>query len=647
MHVCNDPAHARLARNVEKVKQKLADTSKLIALYNDAKAQLGSQGQQLAALRAERARLEKERAEHSDERTRLERVNRELEQRRCDDEKTQLRRVQEKEKEIQQQKGEVERVRREGEKLQEQLAAKTRALQQLQADGGGGGRPAPPALLVASPAPAAAPLLASPGAAVRRLETELEEARRALRDESEKRRAAEERCAAAEAQLSQQRGGGSTSGLHPAPAAGAAAGAAEAQRLRKELESARGRATAAERRTTQAEAAAQQAARERDAARAGATRAAAQAATAASAAAAASQGTKRARDDDDGGSSEGGDAIAALVDRVLNDVVIDGGSDAALAHTLDQAERLVGAWAHPVATHAQQPCCVAIELSGAGTAALDALVRRLIRTRPPDWVHDLISALAERIVGDGRGAPLDVDAMRTMVLRCQLHARLCRDRGERARVRVLGFEILRHRRYAEPALIAALCCGWPAPWQLARLPDTRNGSPLLAAIAARLLRVGVGGGAATERRACQHALALLADHAGGGWAERDVAAVRDAEAAVEDALVAGLGGGDGEGGGFECRRGLELFAAARGWAWTAKRLLGERLRAPLSGGGAAVVGALELIGELASLEPAADDPARQWVVAQLSGVLGQTEAERSVDERAAASRALDLWSALG
>ena len=109
----------------------------------------------------------------------------------------------------------------------------------------------------------------------------------------------------------------------------------------------------------------------------------------------------------------------------------------------------------------------------------------------------------------------------------------------------------------------------------------------------------------------------------------------------------GLGGGDGEGGGFECRRGLELFAAARGWAWTAKRLLGERLRAPLSGGGAAVVGALELIGELASLEPAADDPARQWVVAQLSGVLGQTEAERSVDERAAASRALDLWSALG
>ena len=52
MHVCNDPAHARLARNVEKVKQKLADTSKLIALYNDAKAQLGSQGQQLAALRA-------------------------------------------------------------------------------------------------------------------------------------------------------------------------------------------------------------------------------------------------------------------------------------------------------------------------------------------------------------------------------------------------------------------------------------------------------------------------------------------------------------------------------------------------------------------------------------------------------------------
>ena len=51
--------------------------------------------------------------------------------------------------------------------------------------------------------------------------------------------------------------------------------------------------------------------------------------------------------------------------------------------------------------------------------------------------------------------------------------------------------------------------------------------------------------------------------------------------------------------------------------------------------------------ELSSLEPAADDPARQWVVAQLSGVLGQTEAERSVDERAAASRALDLWSALG
>ena len=364
-------------------------------------------------------------------------------------------------------------------------------------------------------------------------------------------------------------------------------------------------------------------------------------------ASAASQGTKRARDDDDGGSGEGGDAITALVDRVLNDVVIDGGSDAALAHTLDQAERLVGAWALPVATHAQQPCCVAIELSGAGAAALDALVRRLIRTRPDVWVHDLISALAERIVGDGRGAPLDVDAMRTMVLRCQLHARLCRDRGERARVRVLGFEILRHRRYAEPALIAALCCGWPAPWQLARLPDTRNGSPLLAAIAARLLRVGVGGGAATERRACQHALALLADHAGGGWAERDAPAVRDAEAAVEDALVAGLGGGDGEGGGFECRRGLELFAAARGWAWTAKRLLGERLIAPLSGGGAAVVGALELIGELASLEPAADDPARQWVVAQLSGVLGQTEAERSVDERAAASRALDLWSALG
>ena len=51
--------------------------------------------------------------------------------------------------------------------------------------------------------------------------------------------------------------------------------------------------------------------------------------------------------------------------------------------------------------------------------------------------------------------------------------------------------------------------------------------------------------------------------------------------------------------------------------------------------------------ELAILKGAADDPARQWVVAQLSGVLGQTEAERSVDERAAASRALDLWSALG
>ena len=160
----------------------------------------------------------------------------------------------------------------------------------------------------------------------------------------------------------------------------------------------------------------------------------------------------------------------------------------------------------------------------------------------------------------------------------------------------------------------------------------------------RLLRVGVGGAAATERRACQHALALLADHAGGGWAERDdAAAVRDAEAAVEDALVAGLGG-DGEGGGFEAGG---LVSPLPEGGRTAKRLLGERLRAPLSGGGAAVVGALELIGELASLEPAADDPARQWVVAQLSGVLGQTEAERSVDERAAASRALDLWSALG
>ena len=86
---------AKLQRNIEKLKQKLTDTSRLIGLYNDAKAQLQSHAQQLAALRADRAQLEEERAAQVEEASRLRRELGEAEERRRADVAKHLRRVQE------------------------------------------------------------------------------------------------------------------------------------------------------------------------------------------------------------------------------------------------------------------------------------------------------------------------------------------------------------------------------------------------------------------------------------------------------------------------------------------------------------------------------------------------------------------------
>ena len=91
--------------------------------------------------------------------------------------------------------------------------------------------------------------------------------------------------------------------------------------------------------------------------------------------------------------------------------------------------------------------------------------------------------LAFQIVSQSRGTALSAPALQGAVLLCHAFARLARRRDEQKRVRVLAFDIARRRPVAEPALFAALCVAWPAPFALASHAHA-DGQPLLVAIAA-------------------------------------------------------------------------------------------------------------------------------------------------------------------
>jgi hypothetical protein len=90
------------------------------------------------------------------------------------------------------------------------------------------------------------------------------------------------------------------------------------------------------------------------------------------------------------------------------------------------------------------------------------------------WDDRLLAALAAALLATAPCGPLEPPQLQRCILLCHVYGRLCRRRNDATRLRMLAFEITRHRTAAEPALLAALCAAWPAPLALSSRSHLRE-----------------------------------------------------------------------------------------------------------------------------------------------------------------------------
>lgn len=309
--------------------------------------------------------------------------------------------------------------------------------------------------------------------------------------------------------------------------------------------------------------------------------------------------------------TRGGDAIAVFLEEELAEWVFS----ACILHPKE--------WA----SMANVPLCgtstVVLSLPPAAEAPLEAL-ESAIGAKGVSWGESLLRALALRLISQGREAPLLPAPLQRLVLLAHVFGRCCRLLEQPIRVRVLAFELARHRRVLEPVLIAALVSAWPAPLKLDRTAsaiDSRatsrlNCSPIAIALAclvhrsaaACALRSPAAFGTDTEVALHARCCELLQRCAGAGWRCEDLAALlsemladdEDGDeswpARLSDAskvvllplpapllmppcglllelLLCGASAGGAKPDYFEYHCALELFAAAFGWRWVVAELI--------------------------------------------------------------------------
>ena len=103
-----------------------------------------------------------------------------------------------------------------------------------------------------------------------------------------------------------------------------------------------------------------------------------------------------------------------------------------------------------------------IDLCGYMAEALDE-IHTVLSARAADWVAECLHRLAVAIVGVDRCLPLDQAGLQRAIILCHVFARCCQAKSDEKRVHALCIDLIRCRNYFEPALLAALSCGWPVP----------------------------------------------------------------------------------------------------------------------------------------------------------------------------------------
>lgn len=310
----------------------------------------------------------------------------------------------------------------------------------------------------------------------------------------------------------------------------------------------------------------------------------------------------------------------------------------------------------------------------AAEAPLEAL-ETMVRVEGERLGEPLLHGLALRLSAHGREAPLLPAPLQRLVLLAHAFGRCCRALEQPMRMRVLAFELARHRRVLEPALIAALVSAWPAPLTLATpalalcssTTAHLGGSPIAAALAWLVKRSAAISAAnvlaatgtemelALQTRCCE----LLRRYAGDGWQCRELVdfltkteacdegsgsclgllgdtnqarskllsmrSLMPPRDALLEPLIRGLRGGS-ETDYFECCCALELIATALGWQWVVSELIHMCLvplrndsRGDTSGKNAPCGETLmQLIARLSKLAPMHGDRALRWLCLQLA-----------------------------
>ncbi|KAL1515588.1 hypothetical protein AB1Y20_002208 [Prymnesium parvum] len=291
---------------------------------------------------------------------------------------------------------------------------------------------------------------------------------------------------------------------------------------------------------------------------------------------------------------------------------------------------------------ATPPTALAIELSHAAAAALDALCAAVC-ARGNSFAHEFLLRLAAAVVGEARGSALGGAALQRAVLYCQLAGRCCRARREGARLRALAFEVCRHRRVLEPALLAAMSCAWAEPLAASPLPrrDGEGGEPefgLCETLALLMNLVPDEPSEQTEAELHRRACALLRRNC--GWEVPAPRAQLDEQAeALLRRLVANCWARGNDARAHECSCAIELIASSRGWQWTMDVLVIGQLQPLLQrrdSSSGSVASILRLLGWLGALAPV-QSPRTAWLREQLVGVLQMAGVEKYDDEAKAAA----------
>ena len=178
-----------------------------------------------------------------------------------------------------------------------------------------------------------------------------------------------------------------------------------------------------------------------------------------------------------------------------------------------------------------------------------------------EWVENAIQSVAARLVlGDSR------EEIRTSILLCHTFSRVCRVKGDKMRILVLAFELVRHRRVIEPIFFATLLNAWSDAFRL-----THRGSRAYSPLIEILWWVNMQSPGSCSALKCE-CNEIMQCFAGPAWTAEIAGGDAWATKIADAALVALKKNAS-----FEATLALELISRVNGWDWARRTIVAPQL----------------------------------------------------------------------